>query len=326
MTENRITSPASEQAVRELVERLKAAMRAGPCGWSEIACAALAFAAEQRAGPCPCSRCPICHGEQRDFKPGDRVRMRGGMGGFELTVEVNHNGWYCRAIDSEGRPRHINMNFLERLPVQQPVPPASYAPHTERTDILNQVDRMFPTIKALRHAFDCLRGARCEGGTCQLCDGRWEAEQGAAERQPAPPALAATPPPEPQQQAGEGGRSYGEASWRAAAQQAAEQIADLRGRIADAIERLSTPGGALSHERRMEIARQDAEGDLKEARRECSDLRERSEWAAGLLAEHKAFVVGPLPTTGYLSLYDLAAVLRGEKPVPGGDDTTGARR
>lgn len=47
-----------------------------------------------------------------DFKVGDKVKLRGDMGGFKLTITAIHNDHYCTA-KGYGKERHFNMGFLE---------------------------------------------------------------------------------------------------------------------------------------------------------------------------------------------------------------------
>lgn len=47
-----------------------------------------------------------------DFKVGDKVKLRGDMGGFKLTITAIHNDHYCTA-KGYGKQRHFNMGFLE---------------------------------------------------------------------------------------------------------------------------------------------------------------------------------------------------------------------
>ena len=47
-----------------------------------------------------------------DFKVGDKVKLRGDMGGFKLTITAIHNDHYCTA-KGYGKERHFNMCFLE---------------------------------------------------------------------------------------------------------------------------------------------------------------------------------------------------------------------
>lgn len=51
---------------------------------------------------------------RKAFERGDRVRLRGDMGAFPMTVGTVHNDWYCEGIDAMGGKHHINMAFLER--------------------------------------------------------------------------------------------------------------------------------------------------------------------------------------------------------------------
>ena len=47
-----------------------------------------------------------------DFKVGDKVKLRGDMGDFKLTITAIHNDHYCTA-KGYGKERHFNMGFLE---------------------------------------------------------------------------------------------------------------------------------------------------------------------------------------------------------------------
>ena len=46
------------------------------------------------------------------FKVGDKVKTRGDMGGFNLTVIEVHNNHYC-TVRGYGKDRHMNMGYLE---------------------------------------------------------------------------------------------------------------------------------------------------------------------------------------------------------------------
>ena len=46
------------------------------------------------------------------FKVGDKVRTRGDIGGFKLTITKIHNDHYCTA-KGYGKERHFNVSFLE---------------------------------------------------------------------------------------------------------------------------------------------------------------------------------------------------------------------
>lgn len=58
----------------------------------------------------PCNLFETCNG----FRAGDKVRTRGDMGSFNLTVVKVHNHHYatCRGY---GKDRHLNMNILEKV-------------------------------------------------------------------------------------------------------------------------------------------------------------------------------------------------------------------
>lgn len=47
-----------------------------------------------------------------DFKVGDRVKLRGDMGGFKMRITAIHNEHYCTAKGYK-KERHFNMGFLE---------------------------------------------------------------------------------------------------------------------------------------------------------------------------------------------------------------------
>lgn len=53
----------------------------------------------------------LCSGSA-DFKVGDKVKLRGDMGDFKLTITAIHNDHYC-AAKGYGKVRHFNMGFLE---------------------------------------------------------------------------------------------------------------------------------------------------------------------------------------------------------------------
>lgn len=48
------------------------------------------------------------------FKVGDKVRTRGDMGSFKLTVIAISNDHYC-ICKGYGKPRHFNASFLELI-------------------------------------------------------------------------------------------------------------------------------------------------------------------------------------------------------------------
>ena len=47
-----------------------------------------------------------------DFKVGDKVKLRGDMGGFKMKITEIHNDHFCTA-KGYGKERHFNMGFLE---------------------------------------------------------------------------------------------------------------------------------------------------------------------------------------------------------------------
>ena len=47
-----------------------------------------------------------------DFKVGDKVKTRGDIGGFKLTIIEIHNDHYC-TCKGYGKLRHFNMCYLE---------------------------------------------------------------------------------------------------------------------------------------------------------------------------------------------------------------------
>ena len=56
----------------------------------------------------------LCNDNNGRLEEGDRVKMRGDMGGFILTIEKIHNEVYCTAR-GYNKLRHINMNCLEKI-------------------------------------------------------------------------------------------------------------------------------------------------------------------------------------------------------------------
>lgn len=46
------------------------------------------------------------------FKVGDKVKTRGDIGGFKLTIVEIHNDHYC-TCKGYGKLRHFNVSFLE---------------------------------------------------------------------------------------------------------------------------------------------------------------------------------------------------------------------
>ena len=49
-----------------------------------------------------------------EFKSGQKVKTRGDIGGFYLTIVKIHNDSYCTA-KGYGKERHINMAFIEPI-------------------------------------------------------------------------------------------------------------------------------------------------------------------------------------------------------------------
>ena len=50
------------------------------------------------------------------FEVGQRVRTRGDMGSFEVTIVIIHNSHFCKARTWRfGKLRHFNMNVLEEM-------------------------------------------------------------------------------------------------------------------------------------------------------------------------------------------------------------------
>ena len=47
-----------------------------------------------------------------DFQVGDKVKTRGDIGGFKLTIVEIHNNHYC-TCKGYGKMRHFNMGYLE---------------------------------------------------------------------------------------------------------------------------------------------------------------------------------------------------------------------
>ena len=52
--------------------------------------------------------------ERNDFFVGQKVRTRGDMGRFNLTIVKIHNRHFC-ACKGYGKIRHLNMNCLEPI-------------------------------------------------------------------------------------------------------------------------------------------------------------------------------------------------------------------